>query len=134
MIDDKRIGSHLNNMSRLLIEAPEEGDGVLTSDSPVVMSNGLGVPEGFLMIPTSQRTPFLPVNQPRTAKACIDQEPKAFFRAINDAVVRQADRLVIGHSKSHRSFVEKRLGHGGPSAAEGMFRRMIWKAPIALAG
>ena len=134
MIDNQRIGAHLNNMLWFLVEAPEGGHGVLTGDSPVLISNGLGAPDGFLMMPASRTTVFLAANRQAVAESFFVQNPKAFFRAVNDAVVRQADRLVIGHSKRHLAFVEKRLGHGGPSSAVGLFQRMTWKAPLAQAG
>lgn len=133
MIDNRRIGEHLNNMLWFHIIVPEDGHGVLTSDSPVMMSNGISHWDSFVLLPTGRSTLFLATNQRLVADAFLRQPAKLFVRAMNDAIVRQADKLVIGHTNRHRAFVYKRLGRGGPSSDVGFFRRMVWQAPIGLA-
>lgn len=130
LINNQRIGTHINGMIWSFVRFSEIKYGLLTSDNPVLMSNGLGHPAGFLIIATGPDTLFMATNRYDIVRAYTDQPRKALERALNDAVVRQADRLVVGHTREHLTFVSKRLTRNSPFSNGDFFHHTSWRAPI----
>lgn len=105
---------------------------LLTSDRPTMLSNGLGERDGFLMLPYSPRRIVILSHDERIPDAFTHQDPDKLVRALNDAVVSQAEHTVIGRSADQRRFIDNRFlsptdplkVHAGP---DGIHR---WKAPL----
>jgi hypothetical protein len=132
MIDNASIGTHLNNMHWRFVEFGDPKHSLLLSDDPVMMSNGLSKLEGFLIVPVGPKTMFIAVNDLRVLQAFLSQGNR-MQRAINDAVVRQADHQVIGSDESHRAFIDRRFKVGSKESSErwsGAMQRLTWNAPI----
>ena len=104
---------------------------LLTSDKPTMMSNGLLDAAGFLMVPIGPRQLLIVTKEERVADAFSSQRPNALVSAVNDAVVRQADSVVIASDPKHESFIDKRFllekrGFEDSIADDGLPR---WKVP-----
>lgn len=132
MIDNAKIGTHLNNMHWRFVEYPDPKHSFLLSDDPVMMSNGLRYLDGFLIVPVGPRTIFIAVNDLRIFAAFASQGNRV-QRALNDAVVRQADHQVIASEESHRKFIDKRFKTATKENNErwsGAMQRLTWNAPV----
>ncbi len=130
MIDNYRIGTHLNGMSWSLVQLRAPRHGFLTSDSPLMMSNGVGIPDGFLILPLGPDSYFLATNRLQVAQSFTGQPARALENAFNDAVVKQAERWVIGATPSQLTFVERRLAKVGAPRRRGVLHENTWKAPL----
>lgn len=132
MIENAQIGTQLNNMHWRFVEFDEPKHSFLLSDDPVMMSNGLRQLEGFLILPVGPRTMFIAVNDLRVLSAFASQGNR-MQRALNDAVVRQADHQVIAAEEGHKAFIDKRFKTSpkeGNRNWSGALQRLTWKAPI----
>ncbi len=110
LIDHPKIGSFLNSMRWLVLELRQPRHSLLTSDRPVIMSNGLAYNDSFLMLPVAPRNVFVAVNTIETEiriKKLLDEPRFPVF--INNAIVSQAQRYVYGQNDGHLRFVENRL-------------------------
>ncbi len=129
MIDSPFIGAHLNNMQWSIgtFHAPKHG--LVLSDNPIIMSNGIGTAEGFVLLPVSPGSFFMAVNARRVSDAFAAQQER-LERGLNDAIVRQAELLVIAADDRHKRFVDKRLMRGRRERVPGLMERQTWKAPV----
>ncbi len=130
MVDNEMIGSHLVQMPWSFVSLPELEHGLLTSDSPVIMSNGLGNPNGFLILPVAPDRYFLAVNRPEVAASFTGRRPRQIERAFNDAVVRQAEKWVIGSTPRQPAFVERRLRKPDDPWRTDVLHATTWQAPF----
>lgn len=81
----------------------------LTSDQPAMLSSGLLDPGGFLMVPMSPQALLIVSKEEAVAQAFAYQDSAALVRAVNDAVVSQAETVVIADSASQLRFIENRF-------------------------
>lgn len=100
---------------------------LLTCDLPLMMSQGIAQPQGFLMFPYSPNRLAIFAHDATVAAAFSTQEPDVLARGLNDAVIRQARQFVIAADSSSKRFVENRfLRNPEPIPGDGMMR---WKVP-----
>ncbi len=130
MIDNEWIGTHLNGMSWSVVRLPAPRYGLLTSDSPLMISNGVGIPDGFLILPLGPDTYFLAANRLQVAQSFTGQPVRALENAFNDAVVKQAEKWVIGATPGQLTFVERRLARIGTPRRSDVLHANTWKAPL----
>jgi len=130
MIDNEKIGTHLNGMDWQIVVVDGLRHGFLTSDSPVAMGNGLGKPDGFLVLPLGPNIYFIATNRDQVAQSFIRQSARRIERAFNDAVVKQAEGWVVGHSPNHLLFVERRLRPHGPFKLLKHLHPTTWVPPF----
>lgn len=128
MIDSTMLGEHIDGMRWSIGTFASPKHGLLLSDEPVMASNGIGKPDGFILLPVSPCSFFMAVNRQAVADAFGNQPASRLERALNDAVVRQATVLVLATDDRHKRFVETRLGKD--PAPSGTMERLTWKAPI----
>lgn len=100
---------------------------LLTCDLPLMMSQGIAQPQGFLMFPYSPHRLAIFAHNEKVAAAFSTQEPDVLAKAINDAVVRQARELIVAADHRSKRFVENRfLKNLEPISGDGMMR---WSVP-----
>ena len=80
---------------------------LLTSDRPVMMTNGLGRPFGHIALPIGPRRLFIAAESADTISGILTQ-PR-IVGVLNDRVVRQAEEFVFGSDPLHFRFIERRL-------------------------
>ena len=111
VIDSQFSGSRLNAMRWMVLYDPAPKHLLLTSDRPIVMTNGLDKPNGQLILPISPRHVFIATNN-------IDAENhirtvwrnKQLIQQVNERVALQSRKYVYGYSDAQLSFVSSRLG------------------------
>lgn len=108
------------------------GRTLLNSDRPAMISNGLLGDYGFIILPIGPHSLAIATQNEAVAKAFSGQEPRQLVRAMNDAVIQQADALIIPADDSHRRFIDNRLGRGplDPTTVNQEDGTMRWQAPI----
>ncbi len=80
---------------------------LLTSDRPVVMTNGLGTSYGHIALPLGPRTLFFAARTTEISREILSR-PR-LDEATNNEVARQAQRYVYGTDDTQLLFVERRL-------------------------
>jgi Protein of unknown function (DUF4238) len=91
---------------------------LLTSDRPVIMTNGLVQDNAHFVLPIGPRRLFIATKTMETFQSFLQQKPDEFARAINDRVCLQARKHVYGSDKSQLRFVSNRLG------------KHVWSSPV----
>jgi hypothetical protein len=111
VIDSEFSGSRLNAMRWIVLHDPAPKHLLLTSDRPVVMTNGLERPNGQLIIPLSPRHVFIATGNVQTENYIRTVwHNRQLIQQINDRVALQSRKFIYGYSDAQLSFVSSRLG------------------------
>jgi hypothetical protein len=112
VIDSDITGRGLNSLRWTVLHDPHPKHLFLTSDRPVVMTNGLDKPTSQLLIPISPRHVFVATNniemENSIRKVWNDGQ---LIQQINERVANQSRKYVWGLSDAQLSFVSTRLGN-----------------------
>jgi hypothetical protein len=115
VIDSPLMGGHLNQMRWSIVSFRNEKHPLLTSDRPIIMTNGLVGPGDHLALPIGPQTLFVAANTERTEHMIRSWVPDQLMEHVNDRVASQARRYVWGVDDAELRFVEDRLGKMEPS-------------------
>jgi hypothetical protein len=91
---------------------------LLTSDRPVIMSNGLSRPDAHIVLPISPRRLFVATKDEQTFQDIIAGSMDLLAKTVNNQVAQQAYQYVYGSDDKQLRFVSNRLG------------RRIWSSPL----
>jgi hypothetical protein len=111
LADNPELGRQINSMRWTVLSDPHSKFELLTSDRPMLVTNGIGPPTGELIIPISPFRIFVATNNVET-----EMQIRAVWKtrngaaAINDRVASQARKYVYGTDDKQLAFVSKRLG------------------------
>jgi hypothetical protein len=83
---------------------------LLTSDRPIIMTNGLTQDDAHLVMPISPRHLFIAVRNKATAERIAAIDPQILVGSANNKVAEQARKFVYGTDDSQLRFVSNRLG------------------------
>ena len=109
MIDNSRVGNHINNMTWMLKDFGDVKHRFLTSDRPIVTTNGLDNERGHIAVPIGPKLLFVAVNTKKMVGEIRSSDPKLVMSDINDQVARHSVKYVYSSSDREFRFVEKRL-------------------------
>ncbi len=114
MVDSQNVGAYLNGMrwSVLTIENPTQT--LLTSDRPVVMSDGVKYDHSYIIVPLNQVSLFLAVNNIKQEQYIQNLPVMDLAREVNNIICSQAQKYVYGADDRQLRFVGNRLGRGVP--------------------
>jgi Protein of unknown function (DUF4238) len=111
VIDSDLTGKGLNSMRWMVLHDPHPKHLFLTSDRPVVMTNGLDKPNSQLLIPISPRHVFVATNNVETENYIRRVwKDRQLIQQVNERVALQSRKYVWSLSDAQLSFVAKRLG------------------------
>jgi hypothetical protein len=127
LIGSRQLGQGIFGMVWDVLSLPSLKHGLLTSDDPIMMSNGMDRSDSFLLLPLSPHHLFVAGSTERAVWAFTSQRPRDLERAINSSIAEQAEKIVIGHHIGHQRFVEVRLGKVPRSP--GLLGRTTWQCP-----
>lgn len=128
LMSSKLVGTALIQMTWGIMRFNLPKHGFLTCDIPIMLSNGLGHRDSFVMLPTSPNTIFIAAARKPIIDSFVSQDAKIFERGINDAVVQQAQQVVISQNTTQRRFIDKRFLRSPPP--EGDLGLHTWKHPL----
>jgi len=121
VIDSEFVGNHLNKMTWTIISPPSSYP-LLTSDRPIIMTNGLSKPDSHLALPIGPRRLFIAANQQKIVDDIATTKPDELATLVNDQIVKQARRFVIGTDDRQLRFVSRRFGMRLPSSPTELMR------------
>jgi hypothetical protein len=111
VIDSPMIGRWINNMRWIVLRAHCPNFTLLTSDRPVVMTNGLNRDDSQIILPISPYHVFVATNTAQTERYIEDVFARGqMIQQINERVALQARKYVYALSDAQLCFVSKRLG------------------------
>jgi hypothetical protein len=111
VMDSENVGTFLNRMRWAVIRTHESRYSLLTSDRPIVMTNGLRDPKSHIVMPISPIRVFAMANNLETLREVYNlMERGGGVRLLNNRMARQARKYVYGTDDLSLSFVEARLG------------------------
>jgi hypothetical protein len=111
LIDNVTVGSRINGMRWAVIASKLPKFELLTSDRPLLITNGLDTPTSVIIMPISPSRIFVASNNAQT-----EAEVGAVFQSsrgvaqVNERVACQSRKYVWGRDDSQLDFVSKRLG------------------------
>jgi hypothetical protein len=109
------MGGHLNQMRWSVVTFKDERHTLLTSDRPIVMTNGIIGPDDHLALPIGPRMLFVATNNVQTENMIRTIDPGILMAQVNDRVASQARKYVYGCDDRQLRFVQNRLGRKWPS-------------------
>lgn len=111
MIDNPEVGRRLNNMIWGVVHFHRPCFPLLTSDRPVIMTNGIGYQHSHIVLPISPDKVFIAAATLQQMRE-LDQTLKHADapKRLNDLVARQSRRYVYATDDSQLRFVACRLG------------------------
>jgi hypothetical protein len=110
LMNSERVGEHIGGMRWHVLTLGNPPEPFLTSDRPVIMTNGLTGPDAHLALPLSPNHLFLAVNDDRVLRTVQAMDPREVLNNVNNKVCVQAKKYVYGKDSSQLPFVEPRLG------------------------
>jgi hypothetical protein len=109
--DSPLIGNHLIRMRWIVFFDSSPLFPLLTSDRPVVMTNGIIGDNGQILLPISPNRVFVATNNAATENYIADiHRRQQLFPQMNERVSLQSRKYVYGRDDAQFSFVSKRLG------------------------
>jgi hypothetical protein len=111
LMDSELVGNVLNRMFWGVMTRGESHYPFLTSDRPIIMSNGLKQHDAHILMPISPDRLFLAVNNLETARQIEDWSKRSsLVERVNDLIATQARKYVYGTDDRQLRFVANRLG------------------------
>jgi hypothetical protein len=110
IMDSKTVGEHINQMTWHLLTFGNAPQKLLTSDRPIMMTNGLTGDRAHIAMPIGPRHIFLAVNDNIVLHEIKAMDPNNVLHNSNDRIASQAKKFVYGVDKTQLDFVEPRLG------------------------
>ncbi|MCJ2113279.1 DUF4238 domain-containing protein [Methylobacterium sp. E-025] len=110
LMTNPRIGEFITRMKWGVLKLPTFAPILLTSDRPLIISNGLLNPDSHIIMPVGPKHLFYAVNDTRIATFLTVRNPSEMVLAINQAVTRQAVKYVYTQWDVHRDFVQEHMG------------------------
>lgn len=123
LVDNANVGHFLNGMPAVVIDTSSCGIELLTSDRPVIMTNGLNNDEGHLALPIGPKRLFLSAHREALITSLLNDGIEHLVRAANRVVVRGAKKYVYARNEDDASFVQKNMSADvQPRLIENMLR------------
>jgi hypothetical protein len=110
LINSKRVVHVIATMKWFTHTVHKAKHPLLTSDRPVIVTNGLIKPSAHIVIPMSPRRLFIAVKEEATFRQIASMSPDELVHTANNKVAEQAHRFVYGSDDSQLRFVANRLG------------------------
>ena len=107
MIDNPRLGLKINNMPWWVIDTDPDDHPLLTSDRPVIRTNGLNAPNGHIALPIGPYRIFVVAKDQQTLNVIRSANIRQIVREVNRQVCDYAVKYVYGIDDRHIDFVKK---------------------------
>lgn len=114
IVDSAKVGDYLNRMRWSVLTVENPAHCLLTSDRPVITSNGLKYPNSYISVSLSPNALFLAVNAPQEEQRIQNIPVTDLIKEVNSTVCKQAQKYVYGTNDRQLRFVANRLGRGTP--------------------
>lgn len=119
LINSERVITEILRMRFVTADVRDAKHSLLTSDRPIIMSNGLIRPDAHIVMPLSPTRLFIAVRNNSTFDQIMQMTSNQLAYATNDAVALRARTYVYCVDNSQLRFVANRLGKMVPSTPIG---------------
>lgn len=109
LVQSQIMIDRMMQLSAFVISLHENAHDLLTSDNPLMISNGMAHRDAFVMIPIGPRKILIMAENVEIPKHMAGHDGNTLAKAINDAVVVQAKKLVFGADRKQMRFIDNRL-------------------------
>lgn len=111
LADNAELGRRINSMRWMVLSDTKPKFELLTSDRPMLITNGIGLPKGHLIMPISPFHVFVATHNVETENhiRTVWNGGDA-IEQINNRVACQSRKYVYGSDDKQLAFVSKRLG------------------------
>lgn len=113
LTDNTSISARLMLMNWNVIDTSKQRVRLLTSDRPIVMTNGIGRPNGHMILPLSPTHLFVAGASREVSSDIMGMTRRNLVHQVNDQVSTQAVKFVYGCDSSRRHWVDKRISTTG---------------------
>jgi hypothetical protein len=110
LLNSQRVILEIGMMRFFTIDIRNAKHTLLTSDRPIIMTNGIEKPDSHIVIPLSPRRLFGAVRSQQMFDAVGAMQPNELVIRVNNKVAEQARKYVYGTDDSQLRFVTNRLG------------------------
>lgn len=110
VIDSENVGAHINQMRWSVLSISNAQFPLLTSDRPVIKTNGILRPDSHIVMPIAPHTIFVATNNIEMENEIRRVAPSDFVEAVNNQVTLRARKYVYGQDDSQLRFVANRFG------------------------
>ena len=118
------VGGHILNMRWAVLTVNDPKYEFLTSDRPIVMTNGLGRKGGHIGLAVDPYRLFIAANESETIRQIAAMPGRELVKICNERVVQQAERQVYGRTDRALRFVERHLRRVPSSTIPSIFKRV----------
>lgn len=119
IIGSKRVAGKLAAMKWVTRDILDTKHTLLTSDRPVVMTNGLDRSDGHIVLPIAPRKLFIAAKEQQMLRQITSMNTEQLLANTNDRVASQAYDYVYGVDDTQLRFVANRLGKRDKSSPLG---------------
>jgi len=110
LIDHDSVGGKFNDMEWRVLQSPVDAPAFLTSDRPVIRTNGLAKKGGHVALPIGPRLLFIASHDNDFLNALLRADQTDLVKECNRQVVESASRFVYGADQSQLRFIQNRFG------------------------
>jgi hypothetical protein len=114
IIDSQEVGSFLNGMRWNILRFVHPSRTFVTSDRPVVTSDGIAYNDSSIAIPIGPNRLFVAVNNVESVARLRSMDPDKVMTWMNDRIVKQARKFVYSVDACQLRFIENRLARPLP--------------------
>ena len=124
LVDHVSVGGKINEMHWRVLQLPEHAPRYLTSDRPIIRTNGLAQKGGHIALPIGPRLLFIASHDNELLEGVRKADQVALVKECNRQVVEGATRFVYGIDVSQLRFIQNRFGKTPqPRLMEGIVER-----------
>lgn len=110
LIGNKEIGQIINNLNWHVVCFPSNCVPLMTSDRPIIRTNGIMRPNGHLAIPIGPKRLFIATPDANMSRYLQNAPLTQVAKEINQHVVKSAVRFIYSENDQHLTFVRKNFG------------------------
>ncbi len=130
IIDSPLLGAQMNDLSWAVRDTRDAAYEFLTSDRPVVRTNGLALPGGHFALPVGPRKLFVAAPDRRTLNRLAEARSDVIVAQVNEQVVAHAVKYVYATDERQRRFIQRRMSsRQAPSIVEAIVREASMVGP-----
>lgn len=107
LLDNEKIGEFINGMVWRVIRVPENAYPLLTSDRPLIRTNGLDTNQGHIVLPIGPKLIFIAAANRNIANVIEKIKINRLVKEINRQVSASAVRFVVSDSIHQFEFIKK---------------------------
>ena len=127
LTNNEKIGTAIIQMKWWTVLVTHESLDLLTSDSPLHLTHGLGDEQCLVVLPLSPHVVFFATRHEARVQAIMSRKPQDVIASINESMVKQAQQYVYGRRDQHLRFVQNRLREAHDENAKHTLNRSLGK-------